>query len=61
MTLEALAKVLAARKAQAETEKLGFLERLGIAEGVAMTCQFVLEEMNKPDPIEPKPVEPKSD
>jgi len=42
-----------ARKAQAEQEKLAHLERLGIAEGVALTCQWVLEELAKPETEDP--------
>ena len=53
MSPEHLKKALAARIKQAEQEKLGHLERLGIAEGFALACQTLMELMDQPDPEEP--------
>lgn len=52
MNPENLKKALVQRKAQAEQEKLGHLERLGIAEGFAIACQAVLDLVDQPDPVE---------
>ena len=54
MTADALTKLLMQKKTAAEQEKLGHLERLGIAEGFAVACQWLLDELAKPEP-EPSP------
>jgi len=53
MNPENLKKLLTTRKAQADQEKLAHLERLGIAEGVALACQATLDALDAPDPEEP--------
>ena len=53
MSPEHFKKALVARIKQAEQEKLGHLERLGIAEGFALACQTLMELMDQPDPEEP--------
>ena len=55
MSPDHLKKALAQRKTQAEQEKLGHLERLGMAEGYAMACQTLLDLLDQPDPVEPTP------
>ena len=52
MSPEHLKKALLARIKQAEQEKLGHLERLGMAEGFAMACQAMLDLVDQPDPVE---------
>ena len=54
MSPDKLIFALQQKKLAAEQEKLGHLERLGIAEGFALACQWTLDELAKPEP-EPSP------
>ena len=49
MSPEDLQTLLTQKKLAAEQEKLAHLERLGIAEGFALACQWMLDELAKPE------------